>query len=172
MNKMNKKSHDTVAFLEYNLETCLRQKKHLELSLKDVQRLLKEHKGLPTQLTSEEQKNLDVFLFRFSRLQDILGGKVFRGLVRATLEQAESMLDVMHKMEKYGVLDNTDDWRRIRDTRNDVTHDYALETQDVVAKIQELVAFTPELLSVTDRALLYAKDKLKIDLSENEGKHD
>ncbi len=53
------------------------------------------------QLTEIEKDSVDAFRVRFGDLQDAMGQKIFRTLVLIQEEKAESMLDVLNKMEKY-----------------------------------------------------------------------
>ena len=70
---------------------------------------------------------LDQFAFRFARLQDTLGQKLFRAvLVGALREPCEdsSIQDVLDRMERLRLLLSADRWEEIRAARNSLAHDY------------------------------------------------
>lgn len=42
-------------------------------------------------------------------------------------------------MERYGFIDQADEWATIRELRNEIAHDYPLLENDAVAAINELI---------------------------------
>lgn len=70
------------------------------------------------------QEKLDAFRVRYGDLQDCLGGKVFRTLLMAEDEEPRNMADTLNRMEKRGIINSADEWRRWREIRNAFAHDY------------------------------------------------
>ena len=97
-------------------------------------------------LNSEAVMRLDQFIFRFSKLQDVIGAKIFR-YVLAWL----SMRDVLDRLERLGVIDSVESWVYMRELRNTIAHDYPLNTQEVVLSLNELVGSTETLKVVYER---------------------
>ena len=54
---------------------------------------------------------LDAFRVRFASLQDCLGNKLFRNLLRSEDEEGLNMADTLSRMEKRGVLSSVEEWR-------------------------------------------------------------
>lgn len=73
----------------------------------------------------------DQIIYRFSKLQDTIGGKLFKGLL---LYQGENIdkpfLDILNQLEKIDIV-NVDEWFELRDLRNEIAHDY--ENNDYLA---------------------------------------
>ena len=73
----------------------------------------------------------DQIIYRFSKLQDCMGAKLFKSLL---LSQGENVnkpfLDILNQLEKMDIID-VDEWFEIRDLRNEIAHDY--EDKDEVA---------------------------------------
>lgn len=73
----------------------------------------------------------DQIIYRFSKLQDTIGAKLFKGLL---LYQGENIdkpfLDILNQLEKIDIV-NVDEWFELRDLRNEIAHDY--ENNDCVA---------------------------------------
>lgn len=73
----------------------------------------------------------DQIIYRFSKLQDTIGAKLFRGLL---LYQGENIdkpfLDILNQLEKIDIV-NVDEWFELRDLRNEIAHDY--ENNDLMA---------------------------------------
>lgn len=49
------------------------------------------------------------------------------------------MIDILRLMERYGLIDQADEWTTIRELRNEIAHDYPLLENDAVAAINGLV---------------------------------
>jgi len=72
----------------------------------------------------------DQIIYRFSKLQDTIGAKLFKGLL---LYQGENIdkpfLDILNQLERIDIV-NVDEWFELRDLRNEIAHDY--ESNDYV----------------------------------------
>jgi len=66
----------------------------------------------------------DQIIYRFSKLQDCMGAKLFKSIL---LYQGENIdkpfLDILNQLEKMDIID-VDEWFEIRDLRNEIAHDY------------------------------------------------
>jgi uncharacterized protein with HEPN domain len=82
-------------------------------------------------------KTIDAFLFRFIKLQDFMGDKLFRVVLNSIGEYKDNMslLDVLDKLEKLQLINNTSDWLTIRQLRNKLTHEYPNNQAEVIAGI-------------------------------------
>ncbi len=79
------------------------------------------------------------FLFNFSKLQDKIGAKLFK---KALYELKEidgyfvAMIDVLNKLEKLEIVDDSNAWDRLREIRNILAHEYPLDIDERVENIQ------------------------------------
>ena len=109
--------------------------------------IVSEIKGL-LPITNEDMedinkiKTIDSFIFRFGKIQDIMGEKLFPAFLEYTQEYNTSMslLDVLHKLEKLGLL-NTDEWIKIRQIRNIMTHEYPDNDDEIIATISSALEY-------------------------------
>jgi len=66
----------------------------------------------------------DQCIYRFSKLQDCMGAKLFKALL---LYQGENInkpfLDILNQLEAMNIIE-VDEWFEIRDLRNEIAHDY------------------------------------------------
>ena len=92
------------------------------------------------QLNSEQIRCIDQFIFRFSKLQDAMGAKIFRYILEYLDEDVTSlpMRDILNRLEKYKLLPDANEWIYIRELRNEIAHDYPLMENDVVHILNEL----------------------------------
>jgi predicted nucleotidyltransferase len=132
--------------IELNLEN-LKLEKILKECDKHLQRINEAYSDMSTfmPLTAAKYENLskddvqaiDQYLFRFSKLQDSMGEKLFRVLLGRFEENADkiSFLDVVNKLEKYAAMDITNEWHDLRQIRNQLAHEYeddAIEMANII----------------------------------------
>ena len=88
-------------------------------------------------LSKNNVQAIDQYLFRFSKLQDSMGEKLFKVLLNRFEENTDrlSFLDVIKKLEKYIAMDIADEWHDLRKIRNQLAHDYeddAIEIANII----------------------------------------
>ena len=127
--------------MERAFAVCDRQIQRIEEALADLGMTMPMSVEEHADLDREQIRCLDQFIFRFSKLQDTMGAKLFRQVL-AYLEEDVSdlpMIDILRLMERYGLIDQADEWTTIRELRNEIAHDYPLLENDAVAAINGLV---------------------------------
>jgi len=79
-----------------------------------------------TNLSDEQIQDVDQFILRFTKLQDVMGGRLFPAILQYLKEQFEDrpMLDKLNRLEKLGIIDSVEQWQTVRDIRNKFAHDY------------------------------------------------
>ena len=73
-----------------------------------------------------EMALFDQLIYRFSKLQDSIGTRLFKQLLEALEEDVTGLpfIDILNKLEQINLLDDSKDWIKLRQTRNIVTHEY------------------------------------------------
>jgi len=68
----------------------------------------------------------DQLIYRFSKLQDSMGARLFKQMLEALEEDISGLpfLDILYKLEKLNLIDNAKDWISLRQTRNTISHEY------------------------------------------------
>jgi len=69
---------------------------------------------------------IDQFIYRFSKLQDTIGTRLFPFLLEALAEPTENkaFIDLLNRLERLGVIDSAQSWVELRKIRNDMAHEY------------------------------------------------
>lgn len=129
-----------------NLKIALEEsRKHLErvqIAVSELERF----DLLPLDLGSlrEIEKNnqlmafTDQLIYRFSKLQDAMGAKLFKALLLYKGENTEApFLDILNRLEKINVL-NVEEWFEYRDLRNEISHNYDNKEITVIAVINAI----------------------------------
>ena len=77
-------------------------------------------------LDDDAVQDIDQFVLRFGKLQDVLGTRLFPALLDVLQEPYEDrpMLDKLNRLEKLGLLESTEAWEKLRALRNHFGHEY------------------------------------------------
>jgi len=102
-------------------------------------------------LDEESRERLDAFRVRYADLQDLLAGKLFRGLLMLEEERPLSQLDVLNAMEKRAIISSFEEWKRLREVRNAFMHDYPEHANERAEALTAAVDGARELLAVLER---------------------
>ncbi|MES2615077.1 MAG: hypothetical protein V4591_06665 [Bdellovibrionota bacterium] len=106
-----------------------------------------------------EIEMIEVFTARFSRLVDLLLKKAYRSLDTFELLEGGSLIDVVHRAEKRGIVHSLVQVRTLRDVRNLIAHEYAGEDfKEIFSKTKSLA---PELLELSTKFEKYCQNVLR-----------
>jgi hypothetical protein len=95
-----------------------------------------------TRLSEDEIMYIDQFLFRFAKLQDAMGQKLFRYMLLYLQEEIEDkpFIDILNRMEKLGLIENAHIWKALREDRNELAHHYEDDPAEMSVVINNLYA--------------------------------
>ena len=101
----------------------------------------------------------DQFIVRFSKLQDVMGAKLFPAVLELTKEQGElaTFIDKLHRLEKIGALESAADWLQLRAMRNQFAHDYPTNPELQAGLLNEAFSQTDELLQTLEKIMQFAQ---------------
>ena len=107
----------------------------------------------------EKIKTIDTFIYRFIKLQDIMGEKLFKIFLENIGEYKNNMslLDVVDKLEKFEIIDNSYKWMEYRILRNKLTHEYPNNEQDIIDGIILAMDVFVEIEAIIDKIIQYKK---------------
>jgi hypothetical protein len=100
---------------------------------------------------------IDAFRVRFADLQDCIGNKLFRNLLKLEHESPISMLDVLHMMEKRQVIASSEQWRTLREGRNAFSHDYPESEAERASALNAAWSQATQLIEILDNLQGYLK---------------
>jgi hypothetical protein len=92
------------------------------------------------ELTEEQISYTDQLIYRFSKLQDTIGNKLFPIILEGLQEDIENLpfIDILSKIEKLGLVDNSNQWLVLREIRNIVTHEYPFQLNLLIDGLNQL----------------------------------
>jgi uncharacterized protein with HEPN domain len=128
----------TLVYRQKVYDNLNESQKHL-LRLENAFVALSSHYSFP--LTMDEFKKIvnciehlaysDQIIYRFSKLQDCMGAKLFKSVLLYEGENVNKpFLDILNRLEAIDII-KVDEWFEIRDLRNEIAHDY--EENDEIA---------------------------------------
>lgn len=111
-------------------------------------------------LNDDEVAMIDQYLFRFSKLQDTVGEKLFRFIVKDFVENIDSMsfIDILNRLEKIGIITHVNSWKRLRKIRNDIAHQYDDDPEEMAGLINNIFAQREILINVVNKIKEYFKN--------------
>lgn len=134
-------------------EQCQRHARHLNHALAGLRDSLPLSAEAVAHLSDEAVQRWDQFVWRFTRLQDAMGARLFPAVLAHLQEPLEDqpMLDKLHRLEKLGYLRSTEEWQRWRAIRNRFAHDHPEDDALRAASLNQAVEAVPALLETLDR---------------------
>ncbi len=77
-------------------------------------------------LSDEKVTLLDQFIYRFTKLQDAIGARLFPSMAVLVLgdDEPRPFLDTLNQLEKAGVLESVEVWQTLRVLRNNLAYEY------------------------------------------------
>lgn len=113
-------------------------------------------------LNDEQIEALDQFLFRFSKLQDTIGQRLFIGILELQEEAVKtlSFLDLLNRLEQLNVIESKAQWLALRNMRNKLAHEYEDDPQGMTDALNAIYAAYPILATILLQAITYVTGKM------------
>lgn len=149
---------NTIKIQKY-INECKKHKLRIEKSYAKVKNIFPLSASKYEKLSDDEVEAIDQYLFRFSKLQDTLGMKLFKMIVSDYVDSIDELtfFDILNTLEKIGVLEDANVWKRLRSIRNDIAHQYDDEPQEMAEALNNIFAHKDELLDIFERVILKVK---------------
>jgi hypothetical protein len=135
-------------------------KGELNIHFKRIDTILPEIKSyLPFKVEDfediEKIKTIDSFVYRFTKIQDKMGEKLFPEILRLLQEYKNNMalIDVLNKLEKVEILDSSDDWIDYRKLRSNLTHEYPNNEEDIIEAISLSITVYENMKNIYQKCL-------------------
>jgi len=112
-------------------------------------------------LNEDDKEHIDQLIFRYTKLQDAIGERVFPYILKNLKEDIErkSFRDLLNRLEKLEIIESADMWDELRKGRNILSHEYSSKENELVDNINEIFNKNiPMIFSVYDRVLKYLKE--------------
>ncbi len=128
---------------------CHKHIEKLNTAYQKLERLLPLTETSYLNFDEDQTSYLDQFLYRFSKLQDSIGQKLFKAVLDFKKEDttAKSFIDILNRLEQLEYLQDIDGWFELRTIRNQLAHDYEDDSEELVAIINKIFSQKTKLES-------------------------
>ena len=101
-------------------------------------------------LSDDEVEAIDQFLFRFSKLQDTIGERLFKTILLYLEEKVENkpFIDILNRLEKLELLEDANIWRELRNDGNNLAQNYDDDLEKTSEVINKLYDKKDTLISI------------------------
>jgi len=143
-----------------HLEVLRENIKNLNLSAGWISRSYEQTKGINTKskYDPDEFDKLEVLASRYARTTDMLVNNVLRSIDTFESEDIGTIIDIMNRAEKRGIVESAELLHTIKDLRNNIVHEYQI---DEIAKFfGDIVKFSPVLLEIIKKVNVYCEKYL------------
>ena len=154
--------------MKYNIKNTFKEKlyecdKHIEkitVSKKYLSNLMPLSVDSYLSMDDIQISFVDQLIYRFSKLQDTMGEKIFPSILILSQENVKNktFIDILNRLEELEVLDKNK-WLRLREVRNEIAHEYSFNTDEVVDSIESIFYKSDELIEIYNNTLSFCKDK-------------
>jgi hypothetical protein len=105
---------------------------------------------------------IDQLIFRFSKLQDTMGEKIFPSILFLSKEEVKkkTFIDILNRLEELEIVDKAE-WLKLREIRNDIAHEYSFNTDEVVDSIVAIYKASEDLMSIYKATCDFCKNRFK-----------
>lgn len=109
----------------------------------------------------EKIKTIDAFMFRFIKLQDFMGDKLFKFLLNSLGEYKDNMslIDVLDKMERLDLINDGEQWLIFRKFMNKLTHEYPNNKQETINGIGLALKHFKQIETILQKISSYINEK-------------
>ena len=91
---------------------------------------------------------VDQIIYRYSKLQDIMGAKLFKSYLMSQGESIDKpFIDILNQLERLNILE-VDEWFELRDIRNNIAHHYEEDKELAIDLINTIYCTKEDLLLI------------------------
>ena len=108
--------------------------------------------------TYEEFDKLENLASRYARTTDMLVNKVLRSIDTVEFEDIGTIIDIMNRAEKRGLVSSAKLLHTIKDLRNIIVHEYKIA--EITRFFVDIQKYTPALLTIIKNVNVYCEKYL------------
>ena len=148
--------------LEQTLAICELHHQRMLFAFKNIEKYWPLTESNFSQIPELELALFDQLIYRFSKLQDAMGTRLFKQILDLLEEDTTGLpfIDVLFKLEKLKLIDRAKDWIALRQTRNTVSHEYPFFKEIQIEELNLLPEEVKKLSAVWLKLKQYTLERL------------
>lgn len=101
-------------------------------------------------LNEDQVRIVDQLVYRFTKLQDTMGAKLFPLLIEMFYDTNPllTFLDMLNNLEKRTILTSTEQWLRLREVRNQIAHEYESDPDNATEYLNQVYVESETLVNI------------------------
>jgi len=107
----------------------------------------------------DEFAEFEVLTSRYARTTDMLVNKVLRSIDTVESEDIGTVIDIMNRAEKRGIVTSAELLHTIKDLRNNIVHEYKIA--EITRFFADVKKYTPLLLDIIKKVNEYCEKYLE-----------
>lgn len=149
----------TALKLDPALRECGLHVRPLHYAMTQLEGKLPLSAALWPELDDETVADIDQLLFRYAKLQDAMGLRLFPAILMLGAEwrDEETFIDKLDRLEKLGALPSAERWNELRLIRNRMTHEYPDAPEQNAENLNQVHSSIPDLEAALSQATSFAK---------------
>lgn len=153
-------------FIE-KLHECNQHRHRLLVAKKNLQTIVPLDVEKYSNLSDENISFIDQMIFRFSKLQDSMGEKIFPAILLLNGEDIKSktFIDRLNRLEELNLL-NKEEWMQLRKDRNEIAHEYSFNQDEVVDSINMVYELVSKIIIIYDKLYSYSIKKFDLGIQK------
>jgi len=115
-------------------------------------------------LSDDDLSYIDQLIFRFSKLQDSMGNRLFPDILKNLGEDTEGkpFIDLLIRLEELELINDHKEWLRLKETWNTVTHEYPFLSDEIIEGLNVLYGDVKILSDILTHLKQYVREKFGI----------
>ena len=115
----------------------------------------------------EQIQVVDQFVFRFSKVQDAMGERLFKAVLELLDEEVKTrpFLDILNRLEQLGALESREQWMELRIMRNRFAHEYDNDALSMSEALNTAYSHAASLMDIFERMRGYVGKYLDLSAS-------
>lgn len=149
--------------LKQLLDECEKHKRRVERAYTKMNPFMPLNGDSFSSLDEDKIEHIDQYIYRFSKLQDTLGDKVFKALLLSVGENVKnrSFIDLFNRLDELEIVSDYGNWDKLRKIRNEISHEYDSTDEEIAQKINKIFSLKDDLIKYYDGVLLFYTGKIR-----------
>lgn len=145
------------------LEICDLHQKRMKFAIEQLRDIFPLDEKSYNELTEHDISIIDQMIYRFSKLQDTMGSRLFIQTL-GILEEDYSdkpFIDILIRLEKLGLIQDYQEWIKMREIRNQLAHEYPSEVKEIIDSLNLLFSSTEKISKIYADLKSYLDQRLQ-----------
>lgn len=143
------------------IDECNKHFSRMNYAYEKVNSLAPFSKEQIEKLSHEDIAHIDQLIYRFTKLQDAIGQKLFKSVLQSLDEQVsnKAAIDIFNRLEQLGIIEDYEKWKELRELRNELAHEYEEDLNETAEKLNSLIKRKSDLENYLNAIIGYLEDR-------------